>query len=75
MAEHSIDPNIEARYRSVALGCIKLAECEEELELQRALVLVSVSRHAPFALLLGGWQHDLDDFSGRCATDTATEDL
>jgi hypothetical protein len=36
LAEHSIDPNIEARYRSVALGCIKLAECEEELELQRA---------------------------------------
>jgi hypothetical protein len=36
LAERSFDSNIEARYRSVALGCLKLAECEEELELQRA---------------------------------------
>lgn len=37
LADQSFDPGIADRYRSVALGCIKLAEWEgEELELQRS---------------------------------------
>jgi hypothetical protein len=36
LAERSFDPAIADRYRSAASGCIKLAECEEELESQRA---------------------------------------
>jgi hypothetical protein len=35
LAERSFDPSIADRYRSVALGCIKLAEFEEELDLKR----------------------------------------
>jgi hypothetical protein len=36
LAERSFEPTFADRYRSVALGWIKLAECEEELEIQRS---------------------------------------
>jgi hypothetical protein len=67
LAEHSFDPTIAERYRSAASGCVKLAECEEEIELK--VTSTSSVALGTIALL------PPDRSPRRRAIDTATEDL